>query len=259
MVDINHAHNIIKYMCRFNKNLRTIWGRTTLRRRTTTTLKISGMDDLRQAGIKATSEAVGKDIFFSNPLCIHNRLKTTLSRTLTRSSEGPHRASRLDEAFCAGTFGRPEINPGATATNPNHSQECTLPTLPELHPPLLLEVDADKHVHTEGTIVSTESTGMIRRNATTSTIRSKISFGRDIFNGDSSSTRKAYARSTVEKRPKRDSDPEITFNSGNKEYPNHDNALVISVRIVNARVKRIMIDARSSADIDTSMLFRNWN
>ncbi|RZS13144.1 hypothetical protein BHM03_00044673 [Ensete ventricosum] len=86
-----------------------------------------------------------------------------------------------------------------------------------------------------------------------------VIIGRLASKGDSSSTRKAYARSTVEKRPKRDSDPEITFNSGNEKYPNHDNALVISMRIANARVKRIMIDAGSSTDIYTSMLFRNWN
>ncbi|RRT67847.1 hypothetical protein B296_00007839 [Ensete ventricosum] len=61
--------------------------------------------------------------------------------------------------------------------------------------------------------------------------------------------RKAYARSSIEKRPKRDRNPEITFRSGNEEYPDHDNALVISTGIANALVKRIMIDMRSSTDV----------
>ncbi|RWW89864.1 hypothetical protein BHE74_00001040 [Ensete ventricosum] len=60
--------------------------------------------------------------------------------------------------------------------------------------------------------------------------------------GNNSSVRKAYARSIMEKRPKRDRDPEITFGLGNEEYPDHDDALVISTQITNVRVKRIMID-----------------
>ncbi|RZR93180.1 hypothetical protein BHM03_00021617 [Ensete ventricosum] len=60
--------------------------------------------------------------------------------------------------------------------------------------------------------------------------------------GDSSSTKKAYARSAVEKRPRSSQDPEITFGDGDDAYPDHDDALVISARIDNTRVKRIMVD-----------------
>ncbi|RRT60589.1 hypothetical protein B296_00041377 [Ensete ventricosum] len=59
--------------------------------------------------------------------------------------------------------------------------------------------------------------------------------------GDSSSTRKAYARAEVQKRPQARCDPEITFES-NGEYPDHDDALVITAHIANTHVKRIMID-----------------
>ncbi|RWW38429.1 hypothetical protein BHE74_00056346 [Ensete ventricosum] len=67
--------------------------------------------------------------------------------------------------------------------------------------------------------------------------------------GDSSSARKAYARSAIEKRPRRSQDPEITFEDGDDAYPNNDDALVISAQISNARVKRVMVDTRSYADI----------
>ncbi|RZR72972.1 hypothetical protein BHM03_00018874 [Ensete ventricosum] len=67
--------------------------------------------------------------------------------------------------------------------------------------------------------------------------------------GDSSLVRKAYTRSMLEKRPKRDRDPKITFESGNEEYPDHDDALVILAWITNAEVKRVMIDMGSSVDI----------
>ncbi|RWW07288.1 hypothetical protein GW17_00029332 [Ensete ventricosum] len=51
--------------------------------------------------------------------------------------------------------------------------------------------------------------------------------------GDSSSARKAYARSVVEKRPRSNTDPEITFRSGNEVYPDHHDALVISACVAN--------------------------
>ncbi|RZS24414.1 hypothetical protein BHM03_00057478 [Ensete ventricosum] len=51
-----------------------------------------------------------------------------------------------------------------------------------------------------------------------------------------------------QKRPKVQRDPKITARFEN-EYPGHDDALVISARIANAHVKRIMIDTGSSADI----------
>ncbi|RRT56913.1 hypothetical protein B296_00015337 [Ensete ventricosum] len=63
--------------------------------------------------------------------------------------------------------------------------------------------------------------------------------------GDNTSACKAYARIAVEKRSRHDYDPEITSMSGDEEYPDHDDALVISARITNARVKRIIVDTRT--------------
>ncbi|RWW57856.1 hypothetical protein BHE74_00035317 [Ensete ventricosum] len=51
--------------------------------------------------------------------------------------------------------------------------------------------------------------------------------------GDSSSACKTYTRAMVEKRPKHERDSEITFRSGEEEYPDHDDEL-ISVQIANA-------------------------
>ncbi|RWW70575.1 hypothetical protein BHE74_00021740 [Ensete ventricosum] len=76
-----------------------------------------------------------------------------------------------------------------------------------------------------------------------------IIVGGPAVGGDNTSTRKAYARATVKKRSRRCPNPEISFQSEGEEYPDHVDALVITVRIVDARVKRIMIDTRSAADI----------
>ncbi|RZR96240.1 hypothetical protein BHM03_00025211 [Ensete ventricosum] len=76
-----------------------------------------------------------------------------------------------------------------------------------------------------------------------------VIFGGPASSGDSSSTRKAYARSEVGKRPVHDEDLDITFKSGGEKYPCHDNALVISICMANAYVKRVMIDTRSSTNI----------
>ncbi|XP_064997179.1 uncharacterized protein LOC135632502 [Musa acuminata AAA Group] len=68
--------------------------------------------------------------------------------------------------------------------------------------------------------------------------------------GDSSSTaRKAYAWSTVEKYPRPELEPEITFGAEEVERSHHDDALVISIQIANARVRRVMVDTGSSADV----------
>ncbi|RZS15091.1 hypothetical protein BHM03_00046881 [Ensete ventricosum] len=53
--------------------------------------------------------------------------------------------------------------------------------------------------------------------------------------GDSSSTRKAYVRAAVEKKPKCHLDPEISFQPEGEEYPDHDDAMVITICIANAR------------------------
>ena len=60
---------------------------------------------------------------------------------------------------------------------------------------------------------------------------------------------KAYAHATIEKHPRQPQVPEITFPAGETEYPKHDDVLVISAKIANARVKRIMVDTRSSIDV----------
>ncbi|RWW00258.1 hypothetical protein GW17_00036772 [Ensete ventricosum] len=64
----------------------------------------------------------------------------------------------------------------------------------------------------------------------------------ELYDGSCDPTEHAYARTEVGKRHVREEDLDITFGSGNEEYPNHDDTLVISIRIANARVKRVMID-----------------
>ncbi|RWW90553.1 hypothetical protein BHE74_00000364 [Ensete ventricosum] len=66
--------------------------------------------------------------------------------------------------------------------------------------------------------------------------------------GVSSSIRKAYARAEVQKRPRAQGDPGITFES-ESEYPDQDDAQVITARIANAHVRRIMINTWSSTKI----------
>ncbi|RZS16638.1 hypothetical protein BHM03_00048660, partial [Ensete ventricosum] len=72
--------------------------------------------------------------------------------------------------------------------------------------------------------------------------------GRPTMGNDNSSARRACAHAEVQKRPHARSNPEITFES-ESEYPDHDDALVIMAHIANTRVKCIMIDIGSSADI----------
>ncbi|XP_064937458.1 uncharacterized protein LOC135589079 [Musa acuminata AAA Group] len=67
--------------------------------------------------------------------------------------------------------------------------------------------------------------------------------------GNSSMSRKAYARSMIEKGPRSKHEPEITFGAKEVERSHHDDALVISIQVANARVKRVMVDTGSSADI----------
>ncbi|RWW70826.1 hypothetical protein BHE74_00021467 [Ensete ventricosum] len=54
--------------------------------------------------------------------------------------------------------------------------------------------------------------------------------------GDNSSARKAYASAEVQKRPQARGDHEITFKS-EREYPDHNDALVITTRVAYAYVK----------------------
>ncbi|KAJ8464738.1 hypothetical protein OPV22_027290 [Ensete ventricosum] len=76
-----------------------------------------------------------------------------------------------------------------------------------------------------------------------------VIFGGPVSSGNSSSARKAYARSEAGKRPLHHEDLDATFRSEDKEHSSHDDALVISIRMANAYVKRVMIDTGSSADI----------
>nr|XP_009385323.1 PREDICTED: uncharacterized protein LOC103972705 [Musa acuminata subsp. malaccensis] len=73
--------------------------------------------------------------------------------------------------------------------------------------------------------------------------------GGPVAGGNSSTAKKAYARSAIEKHPRPELEPEITFGAGEVERSHHDDALVISIRIANARVKRVMVDTESSADV----------
>ncbi|RZR74265.1 hypothetical protein BHM03_00034540, partial [Ensete ventricosum] len=76
-----------------------------------------------------------------------------------------------------------------------------------------------------------------------------VIFGGPTSGGNSSSARKAYARSEAGKRPLHHEDLDVTFRSEGEEHSSHDNALVISICMANAYVKRVMIDTGSSADI----------
>ncbi|XP_009388112.2 uncharacterized protein LOC103974935 [Musa acuminata AAA Group] len=53
----------------------------------------------------------------------------------------------------------------------------------------------------------------------------------------------------MEKHPWPEHEPKITFGARAVERSHHDDGLVISIQIGNARVKRVMVDTRSSADV----------
>lgn len=66
--------------------------------------------------------------------------------------------------------------------------------------------------------------------------------------GDSSSERKAYAWAVIEKSLRNEEGPEITL-VWEAKYLEHDDVLVILVRMANVRVKRIMVDTGSFIDM----------
>ncbi|RZS23809.1 hypothetical protein BHM03_00056791 [Ensete ventricosum] len=76
-----------------------------------------------------------------------------------------------------------------------------------------------------------------------------VIFGGPASSRDSSSARKAYTQSEVGKRLTHDEELDITFKSGGEEFPCLDDALVISIRMANAYVKRVMINLECSTDI----------
>ncbi|RZS16869.1 hypothetical protein BHM03_00048936 [Ensete ventricosum] len=76
-----------------------------------------------------------------------------------------------------------------------------------------------------------------------------VIFGGPASGGNNSSTRKAYTRSEAGRRPLHHEDLNVTFRSEDEEHSSLDDALVISIRMANAYVKRVMIDTGSSTDI----------
>ncbi|RZR86748.1 hypothetical protein BHM03_00014003 [Ensete ventricosum] len=57
-----------------------------------------------------------------------------------------------------------------------------------------------------------------------------------------------YLRHYVKSLMQKD-EPNIVFEMGETEYPDHNDALVVLVCIANAKVKRVMIDTRSSINV----------
>ncbi|RWW10143.1 hypothetical protein GW17_00026316 [Ensete ventricosum] len=80
-------------------------------------------------------------------------------------------------------------------------------------------------------------------------VQKEVLKSKEEFGGELQRWLPAYARTMVGKRPTHEDNLDITFWSGNEEYSNHDDALVISTRMANAHVKRVMINMGSSADI----------
>ncbi|XP_065009063.1 uncharacterized protein LOC135639193 [Musa acuminata AAA Group] len=73
--------------------------------------------------------------------------------------------------------------------------------------------------------------------------------GKPTAGGTSTIARKSYAHSMVEKHPRLEHEPTITFGVGEVEHSHHDDAMVISIQIANAWVKRVMVDTGSSTDV----------
>ncbi|XP_064941035.1 uncharacterized protein LOC135594623 [Musa acuminata AAA Group] len=67
--------------------------------------------------------------------------------------------------------------------------------------------------------------------------------------GNSMAGGKAHARASRAEASKHEKGPEVTFQTGGPGLAEHDDALVISARIANAQIRRIMVDTGSSADI----------
>lgn len=78
-----------------------------------------------------------------------------------------------------------------------------------------------------------------------------VNFGGHVSGGESSSGRKAYTWAYSRKTPRVEEGPRIVFREEDACHLDltHDDALVISVRIANALVKRVMIDIASSVDV----------
>lgn len=61
----------------------------------------------------------------------------------------------------------------------------------------------------------------------------------------------AYAQVVIEKHPRMEDNVEIAFKKEETKYLdfNHDDALIVFIWMINAQVKRVMIDACNFVDI----------
>ncbi|RZS28521.1 hypothetical protein BHM03_00062117 [Ensete ventricosum] len=152
--------------------------RTTLQRRTPLTLKTSCTDGFRQASIKATSKAVKGD-------------------------------------FCSSLKHSKDTLSGLLLEHGHDTEEC------HDFKNQIKDLIRHEHLHRYVRDQRTPPKGRPTRDSSPhpkGPIEKQIDIivGGPASGGDSSSARKAYAWSTVEKRPKCDRDPEITFGTGNE-------------------------------------------